>query len=182
MLLSPLVSALLGSCSSDTLILLQGFPTSASTEKAWARELSPCILVGNTVCTAPVFPRTLTSSRTKFSVLARSEEDRQSKHQQSQHLRELRVTLRNWTAAFPCVLRDARPHQKHLPDYWHASSPHYNISPFNRINFSPSLSHRELVPPVPLCASQRRRGERAFLHVRPCAVVHLNSNITWNSY
>ena len=108
--------------SSDTFILLQGFPTSASTENAWARELRPCIVAKD-----PVFLRsdwTLTLSRSRVSVRAHSAKTKQQQQQQQQrqrqHLREPlfshggSLTLRNWSSEFPCVLRDARPHPKSL--------------------------------------------------------------------
>lgn len=103
--------------SSDTFILLQGFPTSASTENAWARELRPCIVAKD-----PDFLRsdwTLTLSRSRVSVRAHSAQ-KQQQQQRRQHLREPlfshggSLTLRNWSSALPCVLRDARPHPKSL--------------------------------------------------------------------
>ena len=107
--------------SSDTFILLQGFPTSASTENAWARELRPCIVAKD-----PDFLRsdwTLTLSRSRVSVRAHSAQKQQQQQQQQQRRQHLReplfshggsLTLRNWSSALPCVLRDARPHPKSL--------------------------------------------------------------------
>ena len=116
---SPVSAAELDSCPSDTFLLLQGFPTSASTEKACARELRPCILAED-----PVVLRTLLSvwtliwSRTVSSVSLQLIQGRtgQSRQQQQQHLREplFSVTLRNWSGAFPCVLQDTHLHPKPL--------------------------------------------------------------------
>lgn len=155
MLASPLSSAELGSCPSETFILLQGFPTRASTENAWARELRPCILTNQSV-----FPLFFDPSKLRFCA---------AQMQQQQQLNEPffshggSVTLRNWSDVFPCVPPDARLHPKIL-DYWHASCPRYNIclSPFIRSNVSPlpSASRRRLVPLVPRCASRGGREER----------------------
>lgn len=172
MLVSPLVSpAELDSCPSDTFILLQGFPTRASTENAWARELRPCILAKYPVFLLVLYPSELWFCATQVSVSPiiqnRTGKNRQQQ-QQHHHLREPlfshggSVTLRNWSDVFPCVLLDARLHPK-IFDYWHASRPTIFTSPPSSVSMSPlsSASHRALVPLVPLCASHRGREERS---------------------
>lgn len=163
--------------SSDAFILLQGFPTSASTENAWARELRPCIVAKDPVSLRSDW--TLTLSRSRVSVRAHSaqKQQQQQRQRQRQHLREPlfshggSLTLRNWSSAFPCVLRDARPHPKSLiigtPLLLTTISPPLSHLFFLCLPFC-FRSHSGLALLVPLCASQGEREgrtRRVFLHM-----------------
>lgn len=186
MLVSPLVPpAELDSCPSDTFILLQGFPTSASTENAWARELRPCILEKYPVFLLVLYPSALWFCAVQVSV-SQLIQNRTGKNRQQQHLREplfshgASVTLRNWSGVFPCVLRDARLHPKSsiigTPPVLTAIFTSHPLS----VSMSPlsSVFHRELVPLAPLCASQREgRAWSAFLHMA-CAAKSIHPVIS----
>lgn len=186
MLVSPLVSpAELDSWPSDNFILLQDFPTSASTENAWARELRPCILSKYSVFLLTLYPSELLFCAAQSSV-SQLIQNRTGRNRQQQHLKEplfslgASVTLRNWSGVFPCVLRDARLHPKSLIVGTPLVLTAIFTSPTWSVSVSPlsSVSYKELVPLVPLCASQREgRACSAFLHMA-CAAKNIHPIIS----
>lgn len=172
----PVSAAELDSCPSDTFILLQGFPTSASTENAWARELRPCILAKCPVFLRVVYPSELwlCPAQNSVSQLIQGKTG-QTRQQQQQHLREPlfshggSVTLRNWSGAFPCVLQDVRPHPKSwLLARLSTSLQYFPLSPFIRFCVFPllSVSQRACSSGPPLRVTEREGiAQQAFLHI-----------------
>lgn len=173
----PVSPAELDSCPSDTFILLQGFPTSASTENAWALELSPCILAKDPVSRLAVYPSGLWLCPAEGSVSqTHSGQDGGGTGSSSSRSSSTSGSPSSLTAApWRCVIDPVRSHvfsetRALIQNPWllaRLSSPlqSLSLSPPLSVSVSPLSSllspHRGLVPPVPLCASQRGREERS---------------------
>lgn len=148
---------------SDTFILLQGFPTSASTEKACALELNPCILQRVAGRTSRVSVRTLSLREIPRSVCINPGWITSSNGWQ--HLREAlfspsgSVTLRNWCVAM------CSPRRAPVQNIWLlarlSSSPqcfsHSAFHPLQRVSFA--LSPTESVDGSP-CGKGEETGPR----------------------
>lgn len=152
----PVSAAKLKSCPSDTFILLQGFPTSASTENAWARELRACIFTKIPVLLHLECPCQRCPAQVSVSELIQKRQQLRPRELLFTHGGS--VTLRNGYSALPRVLPDPKPW---LLARLSSSLYYFPFQPPCPVPCLPFLSHGRLLFLVPLCTSPGGREKRS---------------------